>query len=296
MSRDKEELRALLKKIRQIEIRSRKKADNILSGEYKTVFKGTGIEFEEVREYQRGDDIRSIDWNVTARMGHLFVKKYREERELTVYIMVDISASQFVGSRGLTKKDLAEEIAAVLGFSASRNKDKVGLILFSEEVDKYIPAQKGSSHFMRILREVLAANPVDKKTNIRHALEFLNRLLKRKAIIFLLSDFFNSGYLKTLQMTAGKHDLVPVILRDRMEQELIPAGVLNVENPETGEINCLDTGSPAFRNSWREFCEKRDSDIVRTFRKINVDSLIVTAGTDYIVPLMQFFKMRAARY
>jgi len=296
MSRDKEELRALLKKVRQVEIRSRKKAENILSGEYKTVFKGMGIEFEEVREYQRGDDVRSIDWNVTARMGHLFVKKYREERELTVYILVDISASQFVGSSGLSKKDVAEELAAVLGFSASRNKDKVGLVLFSEGIDKYIPAKKGSSHFVRIIREVVAANPAGRKTSIQTALEFINKLLQRKAIIFLLSDFFDTGYMQTLQMTAGKHDLVPILLRDPLEQELPPAGLLTVENSETGEVSYLDTSSSRFRDAWRSFSDTRDADIIRTFRKMKVDSFVVRAGTDYIIPLMQFFKMRAARY
>lgn len=294
--RGQEELRALLAKVRRIELRSRRKAENILSGEYKTVFKGTGIEFEEVREYQRGDDIRSIDWNVTARMGHLFIKKYREERELTVYLLVDVSGSQFVGSTARTRKDLAEELTAVLGFSATRNKDKLGLILFSDRIERLIPAGKGTFHFMRILREVLATNPVDRPTSLRTALEYCNKLLKRKAIIFLISDFFDSGYLRTLRMTAGRHDLVPVVLRDSMERALPAGGVLAVEDPESGETAWLDTGARSFRDNWEEQCRQRDSALEKEFRKYNLDSLFVGTGEDYIPPLMSFFRRRAARY
>lgn len=290
------ELRALLRKVREIEIRSRKTAESMLSGGYRTVFKGMGIEFEEVREYIRGDDVRSIDWNVTARTGRLFVKKYREERELTVFLVVDVSHSQAFGTRLQYRKELCTEIAALLALSAVKAKDKVGMVLFSDRIERFIPPKKGRSHLLRMIRELLVERPPARGTSINEALSFINRLLKRRAIIFLISDFLDEDYRSSLRIAAGKHDLVPIVLRDPLENRLPDLGLLVLQDAETGELGYVDTSSRAFRESYSRRAFEREAALKRNFRSLNLDYLTVETGADYVGLLMNFFKRRAARY
>jgi len=260
------------------------------------VFKGSGIEFEEVREYIRGDDVRSIDWNVTARTGKLFVKKFSEERELTVLLLIDVSGSQDFGSKTHFKKELATELAAVLSLSAVKSKDKIGLVLFSDRIEKFIPPKKGRTHVLRIIREVLAFKPVSRKTNLNAALAYVNGILKRRAILFLISDFFDKDYEKDIQISARKNDLIPVILRDRLEEEIPNMGLVAFEDGESGKISYVDTASKAFRKKYKKKCEKRDREQVHKMLSINMDSIIIRTGSDYINQLLSFFKKRAGRY
>lgn len=295
-SRDTDELRSLLRRVREIEIRSNRKAESVLSGEYRTVFKGSGIEFEEVREYQRGDDIRAIDWNVTARTGKVFVKKYSEERELQVYLLADVSGSQFFGSGSQTKEDVMTEIAAVLFLSAVKSKDKVGLLQFSDRVEKFVPAKKGKSHVLRLIREMLTVQPEGKGTNITLALSRINQLLKHRAIIFVLSDFYHVPEKKVLQITASKHDLVPIVLRDPLESSVPAGGTVFFEDPESGRVIPVNTSSSRVQRRIAKYAAARDAHLQHLFRSINMDSLFVQAGSDYVHLLMNFFKRRASRF
>ncbi len=291
-----EELRNLLKKVREVEIKSKKNAESLLSGEYKTVFRGSGIEFEEVREYIRGDDTRSIDWNVTAKTGKLFVKKYSEERELVVYILIDVSGSGFFGTTTQFKNQLAIEISALLAISAAKSKDKVGLLLFSDEIIKFIPAGKGRGHILRLIRETFAVEATNQKTDLKLALDFINKVQKRKSIIFLISDFFDTGYMNSLKITNNRHDLIPVVLRDRMELELPKLGLLKLRDPETGEVVLVNTNSKRVRSDFKRMSLKRDETLRTGLRKNNIDALFVETDEPYLPKLMSFFKKRAARY
>ncbi len=231
----------IIKQVRQIELRTRGLVNQVFSGEYHSVFKGRGMEFSEVREYQFGDDIRNIDWNVTARFGHPFIKIFEEERELTVMLMADLSGSLIFGTVDKTKQRVAAELSSILAFSALKNNDKVGLILFTDKIEKFVPPRKGRKHVLRIIREVLSFQPVGKSTDIKAALEFLNSTIKKRSILFLLSDFMDSGYEKILRIVAKKHDLIGVVLEDQRENELPKMGLVKLTDAETGEERWIDT-------------------------------------------------------
>ncbi|MEJ2615408.1 MAG: DUF58 domain-containing protein [Ignavibacteriaceae bacterium] len=239
----------LLKQVRQIEIKTKGLVNQVFSGEYHSVFKGRGMEFSEVREYQFGDDIRNIDWNVTARFGHPFIKIFEEERELTVMLLVDLSGSLIFGTVEKTKQQVAAELSAILAFSAMKNNDKVGLLLFTDKIEKFVPPRKGRKHVLRIIREVLSFEPVGKTTNIKGALEYMNNAIKKKSIVFLLSDFMDSGYEKILRIVGKKHDLIGVVLNDQREKEIPKMGLIKFTDAETGRERWIDTNSKSFQKN-----------------------------------------------
>lgn len=286
----------LIKQVRQIEIRTRGLVNQVFSGEYHSVFKGRGMEFSEVREYQFGDDIRNIDWNVTARFGHPYIKVFEEERELTVILMVDLSGSLMFGSVSKTKQRVAAEISAILAFSALKNNDKVGLILFTDKIEKFVPPRKGKKHVLRIIREVLSFEPHGKTTNIKGALEYMHNAIKKKSIAFLLSDFMDEGYENILRIVGKKHDLIGIVLDDIREREFPKIGLVKLIDAETGAERWLDTSSSKVRQSLlfsqREKIQKRKSLFVTS----RLDSIEVTTGEDYVKPLVRFFKMRERRW
>ncbi len=286
----------LLKLVRQIEIRTKGLVNQVFSGEYHSVFKGRGMEFSEVREYQYGDDIRNIDWNVTARFGHPFVKIFEEERELTVMLMVDLSGSQMFGSLSKTKQRVAAELSAILAFSALKNNDKVGLILFTDKVEKFVPPRKGNSHVLRIVREVLSFEPEGNKTNLRSALEFMNGAIKKRSIVFLLSDFMDDGYEKILRVVGKKHDLIGVVLDDRRESEIPKMGFIKLTDAETNQERWIDTSSTRVQESLRKRRQEVQAKRKSLFISSRLDSIYVQAGVNYIAPLVNFFKMREKRW
>ena len=287
----------LMKKIRQIEIRTRRLVNDSYAGEYHSVFKGRGMEFDEVRPYQVGDEIRTIDWNVTARTGQPYVKRYVEERELSVMLLVDASASENFGSVNRFKRELAAELTAVLSFAATTNNDKVGLLIFTDQIELYIPPRKGRRHVLRLIRELLAFEPQNRGTNIDMALETVNQMLKRRSIIFLVSDFMADPekYQKALAITNRRHDVIAVDLHDPLESKFENVGLIALEDPETDEIVWVDTAS----RSWREAFHRRslslDSDKSRVFKRASVDHISIGTGEDYTVPLTKFFKERERR-
>ncbi len=288
--------RELLKQVRQIEIRTRGIVNEVFSGEYHSVFKGRGMEFSEVREYHPGDDIRSIDWNVTARFGHPFVKIFEEERELTVMLLIDMSGSLMFGSVEKTKQRIAAELSAILAFSALKNNDKVGLILFTDEIEKFVPPRKGRSHVLRIIREVLSFEPSGNRTNIKAALEYFNHTIKKKSIAFLISDFIDDGYEKILRIAGRKHDLIGIVLEDPREKELPKAGLIQLKDAETGQVRFIDTSDKKLRKRFeqklRDIKEKRRS----LFISSRLDVINVDAGESYVKPLVDFFKAREKRW
>jgi len=286
----------LLKQVRQIEIRTKGLVNHLFSGEYHSVFKGMGMEFSEVREYQFGDDIRNIDWNVTARFGHPYIKVFEEERELTVMLLVDLSGSLMFGSVSKTKQQVAAELSAILAFSALKNNDKVGLILFSDKIEKFVPPRKGNKHVLRIIRELLSFEPEGNATDIKSALEFMNGAIKKKSIVFLLSDFMDQGYEKILGVLGRKHDLIGVVIEDRRENEIPPLGLIKFTDAETGEERWIDTSSFAVRNRLKQSREKAINIRNSVFISSGLDKIHVQAGEDYIKPLVQFFKMRERRW
>ncbi len=286
----------LLKQVRQIEIRTKGLVNQVFSGEYHSVFKGRGMEFSEVREYQFGDDIRNIDWNVTARFGHPFIKVFEEERELTVMMMVDMSGSLIFGSVDKTKQRIAAELSAILSFSALKNNDKVGLILFTDKIEKFVPPRKGRKHVLRIIREVLSFAPVGKTTNLKGALEYMNNAIKKRSIVFLLSDFMDSGYEKILRIVGKKHDLIGVVLQDRREEELPAMGLVKFTDAETGEERWLDTSDRKIRNKFREIRARNIAARKSLFISSRLDSIEITTGENYIKPLVQFFRLRERRW
>jgi len=286
----------LLKQVRQIEIRTKGLVNQVFSGEYHSVFKGRGMEFSEVREYQFGDDIRNIDWNVTARFGHPYIKIFEEERELTVLLMVDMSGSLIFGSLSKTKQQVAAELTAILAFSALKNNDKVGLILFTDKIEKFVPPRKGNKHVLRIIREVLSFKPEGNTTNIRTSLEFMNGVIKKRSIVFLLSDFMDEGYEKILRVVGKKHDLIGIVLDDRRETEIPKMGLIKLTDAETNQERWIDSSSTriqyALKKRKAELAVKRKS----LFVSSRLDSVYVTTGENYITPLVQFFKLREKRW
>ena len=286
----------LLKQVRQIEIRTKGLVNQVFSGEYHSVFKGRGMEFSEVREYQYGDDIRNIDWNVTARLGHPYIKVFEEERELTVMLMVDLSGSLMFGSVSKTKQRIAAELTAILAFSALKNNDKVGLILFTDKIEKFVPPRKGKKHVLRIIREVLSFEPEGKATNLKGALEYMNNTIKKKSIAFLLSDFMDEGYEKILRIVGRKHDLIGIVLDDRREKEIPNIGLVNLADAETGAERWIDTSSKRVRSQM--VLDRKEREKIRNsiFVKSNLDRIEVTTGSNYIQPLVQFFRRREKRW
>jgi uncharacterized protein (DUF58 family) len=286
----------LLKLVRQIEIRTKGLVNQVFSGEYHSVFKGRGMEFSEVREYQFGDDIRNIDWNVTARFGHPFVKIFEEERELTVILMVDLSGSQMFGSLSKTKQRVAAELSAILAFSALKNNDKVGLILFTDKVEKFVPPRKGNKHVLRIIRDVLSFEPEGNKTNLRTALEFMNGAIKKRSIVFLLSDFMDDGYEKILKVVGRKNDLIGIVLDDRRELEIPKMGLIKLTDAETNQERWIDTSSQRVQDSLRRRRKQIEEKRKSLFISSRLDSVYVQAGSNYITPLVNFFRLRERRW
>jgi len=286
----------LLKQVRQIEIKTRGVVNEVFSGEYHSVFKGRGMEFSEVRDYQVGDDIRSIDWNVTARFGHPFVKVFEEERELTIMLLVDMSGSLMFGSVDKTKQQIAAEISAILAFSAMKNNDKVGLILFTDSIEKFVPPKKGRSHVLRIIREVLSFEPQGNQTDIKGALEYFNHAIKRRSIAFLISDYIDNGYNKILKTVGRKHDLIGVILKDPREKYLPKAGLVKFRDAETSEVRYLDTSDKKVRSKLNLTLYKQDKERNALFLSSRLDQINIELGQSYIRPLVDFFRLRERRW
>ena len=285
----------ILQKVRRIEIKTRGLVNDLFGGEYHSIFKGRGMTFSEVREYNPGDDIRLIDWNVTARTGSPFVKVFEEERELTVFLVVDISASGEFGSASQLKRDYGAEVASVLGFSAIKNNDKVGLILFSDRVEKYIIPKKGKSHVLRVIRELLYTAPKGSKTSIKVALDYLLKVAKRKCVVFLISDFLDDSYLRSLKIANKKHDLITIQLLDPVELELPDMGLLKVEDPETGETFWIDTSSQKSMKQLRKEIAIKQSNFRKEIKKSGIDLISISTDEDFVDPLMSFFKSRENR-
>jgi len=287
--------REILKQVRRIEISTRGLVNDVFSGEYHSVFKGRGMSFAEVREYAYGDDVRAIDWNVTARTGAPFVKIFEEERELTVMLLVDLSASGDFGTRGRMKSELAVEICALLAFSAIKNNDKVGLVIFSDHVEKFVPPRKGRGHVLRVLRELLYHRPEGRGTDIGQALEYLARVQRKRAVTFLVSDFRDQGFEKALAVAGRRHDLVAVRIEDPREHEMPPVGLVELEDPETGGRVVVNTSSPRFRSAFGAVNAKRRADLDRALRRSKVDVIDVETGRPYVKALMRFFEQRMRR-
>ena len=283
----------LLKRVRRIEIKSRALTNNIFAGEYHSAFKGRGMSFAEVREYQPGDDIRDIDWNVTARMNHPYVKVFEEERELTMMLLIDLSASQRFGTRLRSQRDLATEIAATLAFSAMQNNDKIGVIFFTDRIEKFIPPQKGRKHILYIIRELLNFTPQGKRTDISVPLEYLVKIISKRSIAFLLSDFLTSSdYSKQLLVAARKHDLVALQLYDHNMASLPNVGLLKIADAETGHEQYIDTSSLEMRKHQQQWWNNQSKRLTELFRKSNIDYASIATDTDYVKPLMQLFAQR----
>ncbi len=285
----------ILKKIRRIEIRTRRLVADVFSGEYHSVFKGRGIEFTEVREYLPGDDIRSIDWNVTARTGHPYVKKFEEERELSIMFVVDASGSGAFGSVKRFKAELAAEMCAVLAFSATRNNDRVGLVMFSDRIEKVVPPQKGRRHVLRVVRELLYSEPEGTGTDIPMALDYLANIVRRHAIVFLVSDFQTGGFDRALAVANRRYDLIAIDVSDPRERELPRVGLVELEDAETGERVVVDTGDRRFVERFAREIERERAEKERTFRRLGVDRIAVSTDKPYVEPLERFFRMRARR-
>lgn len=285
----------ILKQVRRIEIQTTRLVNDLFGGEYKSVFKGQGIEFADVREYVPGDDIRTIDWNVTARSLHPFVKKFVEERELTVVFLVDMSGSQCFGTPGRFKSEVAAEITALLAFSAVRNKDKVGLLIATDQVEKYIPVKKGRTHVLRVVREILYYHPRHQGTNLEVAIEYLNRVLTRTSVVFLISDFMDQGFEKALRLMSRRHDLIAIHLSDPREKALPSIGLLEVEDPERGGRVVVDTSDRHFRERYESLAREREENLDRLFKSLGVDRVVIDIAQSYSEPLIRFFRLREKR-
>lgn len=282
----------LAKKVRYIQIMTNKAVNDVLAGEYHSVFKGQGMEFDEVREYQPGDEIRTIDWNVTARTGHPYVKRFREERELTLLFLVDLSASGRFGSVKNMKNEVATELCALLAFSAIKNNDKVGLVVFTEEVEMFIPPAKGTTHVLRLISELLSFEPKKNGTNIRAGLDFAARILNRRSIVFLISDFFDRDYDRTLRILSRRHDLIALSVSDSREYELPNVGLLDLQDAETGTTVTIDTGSAAIRSAYAAAGRARAEGLRENLRSMDIDLIEVGTSHDYLLDLIRFFKRR----
>lgn len=292
MTRDPKDI---LKKIRRIELRTRHLVNSVFAGQYHSVFKGRGMNFEEVREYAPGDEIRSIDWNVTARMNAPYIKKFTEERELTVMLLVDVSASGVFGSVELSKRELAAEVASILAFSAINNNDKVGLILFTSEVELFIPPKKGRLHTLRLIREMLYFEPKGKATNLAGALDYLNRVMSRRSVVFVVSDFMAPDFTKALTVTSRRHDLVAMPVLDPGEGEVPDVGIVTLEDAETGEQIDVDTSNRLVREKLADLNEERLRALERLLRSRRVDIVRLATDEDYLVALRTFFEQRERR-
>jgi uncharacterized protein (DUF58 family) len=287
--------REVIRQIRRLQLKARRAVEDLLGGEYHSVFKGAGLAFEEVRAYQPGDDIRAIDWNVTARMGHPFIKRYIEERELTVMVAVDCSGSQQFGTRAQTKREVAAELAAVLAFSAISNNDRVGLVQFTDRIERFVPPRKGTRHVLRLIRDVLFYQPIHRGTSLREGLDFLNRVLHRRTIVFLLSDFLDSGYESSFKRTGRRHDFVAVRIADPREEELPAVGLLELEDSESGERLLLDTNSAAVRNAFHAAAVRRREELIQLARRARVDLIEVSTDGGHLDALIRFFRLRERR-
>ncbi len=285
----------ILKKIQRIEIFTNRLVNTVFAGEYESVFKGQGITFDEVREYQAGDEIRTIDWNVTARMGQAYIKKYVEERELVIMLVVDMSASTSFGSIAETKAEIAAEIAALLAFSAIKNNDKVGLICFTDTVEHFVAPRKGKRHVLRVVRDILHFQPKQPGTNIETALAFVDQVLKPHSVVFLISDFKNTGYEKQLRLSSKRHSLIAITLQDRRELELPDVGLIELEDAETGETMVVDTRSEEARQLYTELNQRTDAERRQIFRANQIDAIHIRTDEPYVKPLIQFFRQRATR-
>ena len=282
----------LLKKVRKIEIKTRRLSDHIFGGEYHSTFKGRGMTFSEVRQYQFGDDVRNIDWNVTARYSEPFVKVFEEERELTMMLVVDVSGSGLFGTRNGFKQDIITEIAATLAFSATQNNDKIGLILFSDVIELYIPPKKGRSHVLRIIRELLEFQPKSQKTDLENALSYLSRVMKKKAIVFVLSDFIAEDYQRTLKITSGRHDVTGIRVYDEREEEIPNLGMVAMQDEETGKRIMVDTSSRAVRKNYAKYYHERVDYFTESFRRSGAGSLSTRVDESYVKKLLGYFKAR----
>lgn len=287
------EAKELLKKVRRIEIKTRLLSNQIFAGEYHSAFKGKGMTFSEVREYQYGDDIRNIDWNVTARFNHPYVKVFEEERELTVMLLLDMSGSANFGTYKQLKRELIAELAAVLSFSASFNNDKIGAILFTDTVEKFIPPKKGKKHILRIITEVLTFNPVSHKTDIKLALEYFTNAIKKKSTAFIISDFMDEGFESAVKIASKKHDLVALKVTDKRESELPALGLIYVKDPETGQLVLVDSSKSSIRKEYTNYFLSKHNELKQVFSRYKIDNMMIQTGDDYVKPLMQMFKMRA---
>jgi uncharacterized protein (DUF58 family) len=285
----------VLKKIRALEIKTKGLVQTVFAGDYHSVFKGRGMNFEDVREYQPGDEIRAIDWNVTARLGTAFVKKFTEERELTVVLVVDVSASGNFGSVSQSKRELAAEVACLLAFSAIRNNDKVGLLLFSDRVELFIPPKKGRSHTLRIIREILFFQPAGRGTTPALALDYLNKVVTRRAVVFFVSDFQTSDFSRELSVSGRRHDFIAVHVQDQREEILPNVGIITLEDAETGEQIEINTADRTTRARFSALAETRLAELNRTLRRNNIDTISLRTGEDYLPALRSFFKQRERR-
>lgn len=286
----------ILKKVRRIEIISRKSSKEIFAGEYHSAFKGRGMEFYDVREYSPGDDIRFIDWNVSSRMGKLYIKQFVEERELTVILAIDLSASLGFLSRNKSKKEIIAEISAIIAFTATLNNDKVGLLIFTDKIERFIPPKKGKTHLLRIIREILTLEPESKGTAIENGLVYLNKVLKKKAIVFLVSDFIDSGFTQSLKIAARKHDLIALKITDLREKELPGAGMFLLKDHETGEEFFVDFASPRTRELFLEDHRKNETELLDLFKKYKVDFISFEDETNFEKPLFDFFMERRRKF
>jgi uncharacterized protein (DUF58 family) len=282
----------LLKKVRKIEIKTRRLSDHIFGGEYHSTFKGRGMTFSEVRQYQYGDDVRSIDWNVTARYNEPFVKVFEEERELTMMLMVDISGSELFGTVNQFKKDVITEISATLAFSALQNNDKAGLILFSDEIELFIPPKKGKSHVLRIIRELLEFSPKSKKTDLTEALKYLSNVMKKRAIVFILSDFMTEDYERTLKIVGNKHDVTGIRVFDPKEEKMVNLGMVQMQDSETGNIHLINTQSKKVRRAYEKYYHDRLAYFKTTFTKSGAGILSCRVDESYVKKLLGYFKQR----
>jgi uncharacterized protein (DUF58 family) len=285
----------LAKKIRYIQIYTSKAVNDSLAGEYESVFKGRGMEFDQVRQYYIGDDIRSIDWNVTARTGEPHVKLFVEERELTVIFLVDLSASGSFGSTRKIKNDVAAELCALLAFSAIKNNDKVGLIVFTDQIEMFIPPAKGTTHVLRLIRELLGFKPKQTKTSISTGIEYMGRIITKRSVVFLISDFLEEGYEKQLRVLGKKHDLIAVSITDPREIKLPNVGLIELEDAETGELILIDTGSKEVRKNYKKLGATRHDSLKKMFRSMDIDQIEILTNRDYVVDLVKFFKTRERR-
>ena len=291
-----QETKDILKKVRKVEIKTRRMSSQIFSGHYHSAFKGRGMAFSEVREYQYGDDVRNIDWNVTARFNTPFIKIFEEERELTVMLLIDVSGSNIFGTTHHFKSELITEVSAVLAFSAIQNNDKVGVIFFSSKVEKFIPPAQGKSHILRIIREMIDFKAEEKGTNIEEALRYLTNAIKKKCTAFIFSDFMDKDFKTALQIANRKHDLAAIRVADKGERELPNMGLIKVKDPETNAEKYIDTSDLRVRNAYKKYFENQQNRNTDAFKRSGVDTVDVFTGQDYVKPLIKLFKMRESRY